>query len=255
MRSGSAGLLPEVSRWAQELEGLGLPDNLVHNDLHANNVFATREGMRFFDFGDAVLPTRCRRSSSPSTRCSTASRRHRRIAPARVADAGLRGVGRCRAGCRPPAERCPRRCISVGWGGESWLRVTATMTPREELVEFGDAGSWWLAALGDPPPVTPAVTALTRGDLAGLRVLLVAEAPQLDGLHDPVGAEQHEDDDLGHEHPQSEAGDRQVQHDGEGQQHSEGDRQRGRCVGKRLPWPAPARWLRAARRPARRCTP
>src|SRR6478672_2744582 len=36
---------------------------------------------------------------------------------------------------------------------ESWLRVTATLTP-EEAVEHGDAGTWWLGALGDEPPLS-----------------------------------------------------------------------------------------------------
>lgn len=48
-------LLPDVTRWGADLEALGLPENLVHNDLHADNVFPTPGGMRFFDFGDAVL--------------------------------------------------------------------------------------------------------------------------------------------------------------------------------------------------------
>lgn len=48
-------LLPQVRLWSATLAGLGLPDALVHNDLHANNVFASPDGLRFFDFGDAVL--------------------------------------------------------------------------------------------------------------------------------------------------------------------------------------------------------
>jgi hypothetical protein len=36
---------------------------------------------------------------------------------------------------------------------ESWLRVTAPLTPPE-LAVSGDAGTWWLGALADDPPLT-----------------------------------------------------------------------------------------------------
>jgi hypothetical protein len=150
-------LLPEVGRWAQELEGLGLPDNLVHNDLHANNVFATPGGMRFFDFGDAVLAHPLSALFVPLNallhRLETTPEDPRLR---RVADAGLEVWG----DVVPVADlrRALPAALHLGRLGraESWLRVTATMTP-EELGEFGDAGSWWLAALGDPPPVSPSL--------------------------------------------------------------------------------------------------
>ena len=153
------GLLPEVGRWAQELDSLGLPDNLVHNDLHANNVFATPEGMRFFDFGDAVLAHPLSALFIPLNvllhRFETTPEDPRLR---RVADAGLEVWG----DVVPVADlrRAMPAALRLGRLGraESWLRVTATMTP-EELVEFGDGGSWWLAALGDPPPVSLPATA------------------------------------------------------------------------------------------------
>ncbi len=48
-------LLPEVERWADQVLALGLPLSLNHSDLHGHNVFAVGGGLRFFDFGDAVV--------------------------------------------------------------------------------------------------------------------------------------------------------------------------------------------------------
>ena len=41
--------------WGEEVAALGLPLTLNHNDLHARNAFVTADGLRFFDFGDAVV--------------------------------------------------------------------------------------------------------------------------------------------------------------------------------------------------------
>lgn len=151
-------LLPEVRAWADELLALGLPESLVHNDLHANNVFATPQGMRFFDFGDSLLAHPLSTLFVPLNvlmhRCETVPDDPRLT---RVADAGLEvwgdvvPVAELRAAL-PSALRLARLVKA-----ESWLRVTATFTP-EELAEDGDAGTWWLAALGEPPPLTAPVS-------------------------------------------------------------------------------------------------
>ncbi len=47
--------LPVVGRWAEQVESLGLPLTLNHNDLHENNVFDVDGRLRFFDFGDSLL--------------------------------------------------------------------------------------------------------------------------------------------------------------------------------------------------------
>jgi hypothetical protein len=39
----------------EPLAELGLPDSILHNDLHDLNVFAGDEGLRIFDWGDAVV--------------------------------------------------------------------------------------------------------------------------------------------------------------------------------------------------------
>ena len=150
-------LLPEVASWVEQVDALALRDNLVHNDLHANNVFATDRGMRFFDFGDAVLghplgalliPLNVLLHRLEATRGDARLRR--------VADAGLEVWGdvvpvTSLRGALPAALRLARLARA-----ESWLRVTATLTPAERT-EFGDAGTWWLAALGDPSPLDAAV--------------------------------------------------------------------------------------------------
>ena len=50
-----------VAPWQQELDALGLPESLNHNDLHEYNAFDLPDGMRFFDFADAVGATPSRR--------------------------------------------------------------------------------------------------------------------------------------------------------------------------------------------------
>lgn len=153
-------LLPTVAHWSEQLAGLGLPDTLVHNDLHANNVFATPLGMRFFDFGDAVLAHPLSALFLPLNvllhRFETQPDDARLV---RVAAAGLEVW----SDVAPVAELWQALPAALHLArlakAESWLRVTATLTP-EELVEEGDAGTWWLAALGDPVPV--GVSGLTR---------------------------------------------------------------------------------------------
>ncbi|HSK33000.1 MAG TPA: aminoglycoside phosphotransferase family protein [Propionicimonas sp.] len=48
-------VLPDVARAGEQLDALGLPDTLWHNDLHTNNVFDTPGGLVFFDLGDALV--------------------------------------------------------------------------------------------------------------------------------------------------------------------------------------------------------
>src|SRR6478672_1295109 len=147
-------LLPAVTAWADDVGSLGLRESLVHNDLHASNVFATAHGMRFFDFGDAVL---AHPLSELFDQLNVLLHRFGATPDdprlRRVADAALEVWGdvvpvAALRSALPSALRLGR----LG-RAESWLRVTATLTP-EEAVEHGDAGTWWLGALGDEPPLS-----------------------------------------------------------------------------------------------------
>ena len=144
---------PVVRGWMAQVEALGLPDTLVHNDLHGHNVFAVDGRMRFFDFGDAVLahplwallvPLRVMGSRLDA---GADDPRLRRVADAATEVWGdLRPVGELRAAL--PAALQLARLGRV----ESWLRVLATMT-TSELAELGDAAGWWLGSLGEDPPL------------------------------------------------------------------------------------------------------
>jgi hypothetical protein len=145
-------LVPTVAGWTEQLAALAIPETLVHNDLHANNVFAVADGrLRFFDFGDAVLAQPLSALMIPLNILS-----HRFQAPnddprlRRVADAGLEvwsdvvPVSQLRSAL-PAALQLGRLARA-----ESWLRVCATLTD-EELAEYGDAAAWWLGSLRSPP--------------------------------------------------------------------------------------------------------
>src|SRR6478736_6133542 len=147
-------LLPAVTAWADDVGSLGLRESLVHNDLHASNVFATAHGMRFFDFGDALLAHPLSALFVPLNvllhrfGATPDDPRLRRVADAAIDVWGdVVPVGELRAAL-PSALRLGR----LG-RAESWLRVTATLT-RGEAAEYGDSGTWWLGALGDESPLS-----------------------------------------------------------------------------------------------------
>ena len=148
---GIRALDPMVRRWAAQLESLGLPDSLVHNDLHVHNVFATGGTLRFFDFGDAVLANPLWALLVPlrvmSSRLELApdDRRLRRVSDAALEVwSDVVSTGELRAAL--PAALQLARLGRV----ESWLRVTATLTPAE-LADLGDAATWWLGSLREEP--------------------------------------------------------------------------------------------------------
>lgn len=145
-------LQPRLREWAEEVDALGLPDALVHNDLHAYNVFDTAAGLRFFDFGDAVLMHPLSALLIPLN--VLAHRMEVQPGDARlwtVADAALEvwsdlaPMGELRAAL--PAATQLGRLGRI----ESWARVCATMTP-DELEEYGDSAAAWLGTLRLDPP-------------------------------------------------------------------------------------------------------
>ncbi|GAA1543388.1 hypothetical protein GCM10009788_52360 [Nocardioides humi] len=147
-------LLPTVERWADEVEDLDLPLTLLHNDLHAGNVVRAPDGgLRFFDFGDAVLGAPLAGLLVP-----LATARQALDLPAddpalwRIADAALEvwsdlvPLDALRAAL--PAALQLGRLARV----ESWRRCVATMTP-DERADLGSAPAAWLATLLDPAPL------------------------------------------------------------------------------------------------------
>lgn len=150
--SALKALLPTVTDWVEQLTVLDLPEALVHNDLHANNVFATPDGrLRFFDFGDAVLAHPLSALMIPLNILAhrfEAANDDARLR--KVADAGLEVwsdvVPSMELRSALPAALQLGRLGRV----ESWLRVCATLTD-EELVEYGDTAAYWLGSLRSEP--------------------------------------------------------------------------------------------------------
>lgn len=51
----AAARLPELAAWADELEAIGLPPSIDHQDLHPGNVLGLGADARPFDWGDACV--------------------------------------------------------------------------------------------------------------------------------------------------------------------------------------------------------
>lgn len=148
-------LIPLVDRWADQVDDLGLPPTLVHNDLHASNVVATNGApLRFFDFGDAVV---CDPLANLLLPLHVAQRDLRAAGEDprlwRVADAALEvwsdlaPLDALRAAL--PAALQLGRLARV----ESWRRCVATMTV-EERADWGHVPAHWLALLLREPPIS-----------------------------------------------------------------------------------------------------
>lgn len=146
-------LLPVVRHWAGQVDALGLPTTLVHNDVHGNNVFDRDGELRFFDFGDALLMNPLAELALPLHLLADAlgaGPDDPRLA--RVADAGLEiwsdlaPIADLRAAL--PAALQLGRLGRV----ETWVRCTPPMNDAE-LAEWGGAAAASLASLLDPPPV------------------------------------------------------------------------------------------------------
>ncbi len=137
-----------------QLEPLGLPDTLVHNDLHEHNAFDHPGGLIFFDFADAVVAHPLAGLLVPlnvlADRLGEPGPDDPRLR--RVADAGLEvwsdlaPMSALRAAL-PAALRLGR----LG-RAESWARVVPDLT-GQDATDFGDAAGSWLARIPDPVPV------------------------------------------------------------------------------------------------------
>jgi hypothetical protein len=146
--------LPDVERWCEQVLALGLPVTLNHSDLHSNNVFAHRDRMLFFDFGDAVL------SDPLAVLLATLSsmRFHLDCGPddprlAKVADAAIEVWSDLTPAAELRAALGPALQLGKLARCESWARCLTNLTD-EELVEFGDSAAYWLQDITEPPPLT-----------------------------------------------------------------------------------------------------
>lgn len=145
--------LPLVRAWSEQVVGLGLPLSLNHNDLHEHNTFDTPGGLRFFDFGDALV-------ASPLEVL--------RVPLAIVAgdvgddptDPRLRAVAN--AALEVWSDLAPLRDLRAALPAalqlarlgraESWVRCLPSMTAAD-LTEFGQYPASWLASLTEDAPV------------------------------------------------------------------------------------------------------
>jgi Ser/Thr protein kinase RdoA (MazF antagonist) len=146
-------LQPTVERWAEQVAALGLPLTLLHNDLHAHNVFEVDGSIRLFDLGDAVVMEPLAALLIPLNVLA-----HRLEAGPddprlwRVADAALEVW----SDVAPAADL--RKVLPVALQlarlgrVESWERCARSMNTAE-LAEYGDAAAYWLGSLAMDPPL------------------------------------------------------------------------------------------------------
>ncbi|MFC5178205.1 hypothetical protein [Nocardioides taihuensis] len=148
-----AARLPAVQEWADEVEALGLPLTLNHNDLHDNNVFHVGAELRFFDFGDALVTEPLGVLLIPldmlGRRLGAGPDDPRLVAlvePVLEVWSDLVPLAELRAAL-PAALRLGRLGRL-----ETWLRCCPSMTDTE-LAEWGPAVADWLGTLALDPPL------------------------------------------------------------------------------------------------------
>ena len=146
-------LLPAVDRWADEVDELGLPLTVLHNDLRPANVVSGPDGLRLLDFADAVLGDPLAGLAVPLA----LAQRRLRLPPdhpalCRIADAAIE-VWSDLATPAALREALPA-ALQLGRLArvEAWRRRVATMTPRERL-RYGARPAERLARLLEPTPI------------------------------------------------------------------------------------------------------
>ncbi|WP_091445591.1 phosphotransferase [Micromonospora yangpuensis] len=146
------GYRPEFARVCERLAGIGPPATVQHDDLHDANVFATVDGYRFFDWGDASVGHPF--GSLLVTLRSAAYRFG--------LSAGDPALGRLRdAYLEIWSDRYDRRTLLKAAGlavttakvgrALSWRRALRTDDPARG--EYADAVPGWLAELFEPEPL------------------------------------------------------------------------------------------------------
>lgn len=143
--------LPTMTDAVERLAALGLPDTLWHNDLHTNNVFDTRDGLVFYDLGDAQVGSPLCDLLIPLRFLAHARGGEFRVDDDAFADAGLALV--VEAAIEPWTDlataadlrRAVPAALLLGVLGrsESWRRAVPTDHPGE----YADASTAWLLEL------------------------------------------------------------------------------------------------------------
>ncbi len=144
---------PTLRRWAEQVAALGLPPTLVHNDLHAHNVFTVDDRLVLFDLGDSLVMEPLAGLLVPLNVLAHqlgAGPHDPRLA--RVADAGLE-VWSDLAPMSALRAALPA-ALQLGRLGrvESWHRIASDLE-GPDLAEWGEAAAGWLALLLEEPPV------------------------------------------------------------------------------------------------------
>ena len=141
--------LPRLATSVEVVMSLGVPDTLVHNDLHGGNLF--RDNGRFFDLGDAMVTQPMTDLAVPLgslvalTGCPPDDPALWRVTDAWIEVwSDVRPTAELRE-AMPHAMRLARLARH-----EAWRRASAGLVGAE-LGEFRALGAEWLGAVADPP--------------------------------------------------------------------------------------------------------
>lgn len=141
------GLDEWAAATAGELERSGIAATIQHDDLHGGNVFVGRDGVRFFDWGDAAVAHPF--ASMVTTLNSVAYRLG--TDPdgpdlTRLRDAYLESWTDVLP--RPALHEILMRALDLGWIGKAaaWARALSGVD-TSAMAGFGDAPAMWLVDL------------------------------------------------------------------------------------------------------------
>ena len=146
-RARLRGMGSWVAARARELEASGIADSIQHDDLHGGNVFVGPTGIRFFDWGDAVVAhpfgTMVTTLNSVAYRLDTTAD-DGRLRPLR--DAYLEAWTDVLP--RPALEEVLDVVLDVGRIGKAaaWAKALSGLEPSE-MGGHGDAPALWLTDL------------------------------------------------------------------------------------------------------------
>lgn len=148
-------LRPRVAEWCAQLAASAVPDSLDHNDLHPGNVLPGAAGVRFYDWGDAVVAHALAGGHLPLRLMAESGGGDTDARYVAARDAYLDGFADLAPGEDLRATLRVARQLAKVTRVLTWDRAVAAArrTGDESVGKWADAPLRALFTLLDPPPV------------------------------------------------------------------------------------------------------